>query len=210
MTRISQSADQMERLLSDLLEYSKISQADLQLEAVNLQVVVREALALAETDIRTHNAEITLADSFPTVLAHPATVTLLVQNLISNGIKFSAPNTQPKINISAEQLRADARGGNQIAQTEAVASSRVEPRNSGFVRLWVSDNGIGIPAEEIQKLFVPFQRLNSPRLYPGTGLGLAIVRKGAERMGGRVGVESKPGKGSRFWIELRSAAETTK
>jgi signal transduction histidine kinase len=69
--------------------------------------------------------------------------------------------------------------------------------------VWVEDNGIGIPEEEQVNLFQMFQRMNNAASYPGTGLGLAIVRRAAERMGGSVGVESTPGKGSRFWIELK-------
>jgi signal transduction histidine kinase len=70
----------------------------------------------------------------------------------------------------------------------------------------VRDNGIGIAPEQLPKLFNPFQRLHAKHEYAGTGLGLAIVRKGAERMGGRAGVESEPGKGSVFWIELCSVS----
>lgn len=69
----------------------------------------------------------------------------------------------------------------------------------------MEDNSIGIAPEDQQKVFGAFQRLHGKGAYPGTGLGLAIVRKGAERMGGRVGLESELGKGSRFWVELRSA-----
>ena len=69
----------------------------------------------------------------------------------------------------------------------------------------MQDNGIGIAPEHLEKIFAPFQRLHGKQTYPGTGLGLAIVRKGAERMGGGAGVESEPGKGSRFWIDLMAA-----
>jgi signal transduction histidine kinase len=70
------------------------------------------------------------------------------------------------------------------------------------VRIWVEDNGIGIAPEHQGRIFGLFERLHSGGAYSGTGVGLAIVRKGAERMGGRVGVDSKVGKGSRFWVEL--------
>jgi signal transduction histidine kinase len=74
-----------------------------------------------------------------------------------------------------------------------------------MVRLWVEDNGIGIAPENLERIFGAFARLHGKQDYPGTGLGLTIVRKGAERMGGRAGVESELGKGSRFWVELRRA-----
>jgi len=73
------------------------------------------------------------------------------------------------------------------------------------VRLWVEDNGIGIAPAHQRQIFGLFQRLHTRDKYSGTGVGLAIVRKGAERMGGCVGVESQPGEGSRFWLELPTA-----
>ncbi|HMJ90988.1 MAG TPA: HAMP domain-containing sensor histidine kinase, partial [Candidatus Acidoferrum sp.] len=69
------------------------------------------------------------------------------------------------------------------------------------VRVWVEDNGIGIPPEQREKIFGLFQRLHGPE-YAGTGVGLAIVKRATERMGGKVGFESEVGKGSRFWVEL--------
>ncbi len=69
-------------------------------------------------------------------------------------------------------------------------------------RVWVEDNGIGIRKELQDRIFGLFQRLHSQDEYPGTGLGLAIVRKAVERMGGQTGVNSEPGRGSRFWVEL--------
>jgi signal transduction histidine kinase len=70
------------------------------------------------------------------------------------------------------------------------------------VRICIKDNGIGIPAEAQNRIFGIFQRLHSQKTYEGTGIGLAIVKKAAERMGGRIGVESAPGMGSKFWLEL--------
>ena len=70
------------------------------------------------------------------------------------------------------------------------------------MRLWVEDNGTGIPAEAKDRMFMMFQRFHRSAEYEGTGIGLAIVRKAVERMGGKVGVESEPGRGSRFWLLL--------
>jgi signal transduction histidine kinase len=72
-----------------------------------------------------------------------------------------------------------------------------------MVRIWVVDNGIGIAFEHRERIFRVFERLHSAEEYPGTGIGLAIVRKAVERMGGKVGVDSTMGQGSRFWIELQ-------
>lgn len=178
LARVVDSAGQMERLLNDLLEYSKISQAELKLEPVDLNKAVRQALELLEGDIKTKDAIVRVVDGLPVVTGHVATVVLLVNNFVSNALKFMAPGKRPEIQISAEQT-------------------------GSLVRLCVQDNGIGIAPEHLGKIFEAFQRLYGKGTYPGTGLGLAIVRKGVERMGGRVGVESEPGKGSRFWVEFR-------
>lgn len=74
---------------------------------------------------------------------------------------------------------------------------------SRFVRIWVEDKGIGIPKQAQGRVFDMFYRSNNT--CEGTGIGLALVRKVAQRMGGRVGVESEEGKGTRFWLELRAA-----
>jgi signal transduction histidine kinase len=76
--------------------------------------------------------------------------------------------------------------------------------NHKFVRVWVEDNGIGIPPEHRERIFGLFQRLHRPEHYAGTGVGLAIVKRAAERMGGATGVESVINNGSRFWIDLPS------
>ena len=82
--------------------------------------------------------------------------------------------------------------------------------NKSTARLWIEDNGIGIASEHHERIFRIFERLDDSDAYSGTGIGLAIVSKGAERMGGRVGVESKAGEGSRFWLELPRGSESAK
>jgi signal transduction histidine kinase len=103
----------------------------------------------------------------------------VVANLVSNAVKFVARGTQPKVRIWTE------------------------PKGE-YVRLWLQDNGIGIPQAEQQRIFDLFARLHSNAVYEGTGIGLAVVQRAVHRMGGNVGVESQDGKGSRFWVELKS------
>lgn len=190
LERISSSAGQMDRLLSDLLDYSKISQAELKLGNLSLQEAVRDALALLEADIRAKNAAVTVAGALPEIIGHHATVVLLIHNFVSNALKYVAPGVQPQIRIRAE--------------TRPRATCSSQPATN-FVRLSVQDNGIGIAPTDLGKVFEVFQRLHGRDVYPGTGLGLAIARKAAERMGGCVGVESQLGKGSEFWVELPSS-----
>jgi PAS domain S-box-containing protein len=200
LERINQSAIQMARLLDDLLEYSKMSAAELKLDRVNLRTAVSAALALLDADIRARNALVTVNEPLPDVVGHAATVVLLIHNLVSNALKFMPPGAQPQVCISAETSPHSAINLPTLQPSNPPISSSAE-----FVRLSVQDNGIGIAPEHLGKIFGAFQRLHDKQAYPGTGLGLAIVRKATERMGGRVGVESELGKGSRFWVDLRNA-----
>ena len=111
------------------------------------------------------------------IQADPTLLKIALTNLISNAIKFVPDGVQPEITVSAS-VKQD------------------------LCRIEVHDNGIGISKEDQQRIFLPFVRIYSEREFPGIGLGLPSVRKAVELMGGRVGVDSKPGRGSRFWIEL--------
>jgi signal transduction histidine kinase len=144
-----------------------------------LATVVQGALEDCAVEIRESKARIESSPPWPKVLAHAPTLRQILVNLISNAVKFVGPNPA-RVRLHAETNPA------------------------GTVRIWVEDNGIGILPEFHQRIFEAFQRLHTTS-YAGTGIGLAIVQKGVERMGGRAGVESAPGTGSRFWIELSQA-----
>jgi signal transduction histidine kinase len=178
--RISRSASQMDLLIQDLLSYSRLARADIALETVMLDAAVTQALERVEKDATEHGAEIRVERPLPGVRAHLATLVQVLANLLSNAIKFVRPGEAPRVLVRAEQ-------------------------DGPCVRLWVEDRGIGIQPEHQRKIFGVFERLHGSEAYPGSGIGLAIVKKGTERMGGRVGVESEPGRGSRFWIELARA-----
>jgi PAS domain S-box-containing protein len=177
LRRIIGAAERMDQLIQDLLAYSRLSRDELRLQPVSLGDVVREALRDLEADIRQRAASITVADPLGAVLAHRETLRQVIANLVSNALKFVAPDVAPRVRIES-----DARGDRR--------------------RLWIRDNGIGIDARYHANIFRVFERLHGIETYPGTGIGLAIVRRGTERMDGRVGVESTPGEGTSFWIEL--------
>jgi signal transduction histidine kinase len=106
-----------------------------------------------------------------------------VSNLLSNGAKFVAPGTTPRIEVSAETSPDDS------------------------IRVWFKDNGIGIAPEDQHRIFRLFERIHPVAEYEGTGIGLTIVRKAIERMGAQVGCESALGKGSSFWIQLKKGQD---
>ena len=101
----------------------------------------------------------------------------MFSNLLGNALKFMPNGRKPEVRVRAE-----------IKQDTA--------------RIWVEDNGIGVPADQREKIFGLFQRLHRADQYAGTGVGLAIVKRAVEKMGGKTGLESEPGVGSRFWIDL--------
>jgi len=180
--RIAGAAERMDQLIRDLLTYTKVERAELKLEAVNIARIVARALATLDADIRAHRATVQIEVQVPPVRAEPTLLTQAICNLLSNAIKFTAPGVDPAVRVRAE--RRDRRA-----------------------RVSVTDNGIGIPLAQRERIFQPFERLHGVETYPGTGIGLAIVQKAVERMNGAVGVESQPGMGSHFWIELPLAHE---
>jgi signal transduction histidine kinase len=146
---------------------------------VALELAVERAVVGCDAEIRASGAHIESIPPWPVVMAHAATMQQVLVNLISNAIKFVATDA-PHVRLWAEE------------------------RPGNLIRVWVADNGIGIPAEFHERIFKVFQRLHTTD-YAGTGIGLAIVQKGVERMGGHVGLESAPRTGSRFWFELSQA-----
>ena len=148
------------------------------MKAVDLALVVSDVKHQLESDLQENKVELAVEGVLPAVLGHRATLGQVMGNLVSNAIKFVAPGVRPRVRIRAEE-------------------------SGDFFRLWVEDNGIGVALEHQERIFRIFERLHGVETYPGTGIGLAIVQKGVERLGGRVGLESAPGEGSRFWIELK-------
>lgn len=205
---IGASAQEMSTLLQDLLDYSRLSRTDITLQALDLASVVATGLSQLETELQEKHAQETVEQPLPDVMAHRATLVQVVTNLVANAIKFVAPGVQPQVRVWVQERESRSfsdEGEGEDALPTTYNLQRTTPDNS--VRLWVEDNGIGIEPKHQERIFNVFERLHGAESFPGTGIGLAIVRKGVERMGGRVGVESQLGQGSRFWIELRKAPD---
>ena len=178
--RISDSAVRLNDLLQDLLAFSRLSRADIQVERVDLKPLIFRIRDEMDFQIKECGAKVNVRDFSFIVCGNEAMLSLAITNLLSNAIKFCRPGVPAEINISADE-------------------------RDGWVRICVRDNGIGIEPEHHQQVFGIFNRLHKAGEYPGTGVGLAIVQKAVERMEGRVGVESQKGEGCRFWIELRKS-----
>ena len=181
--RIIKSSKHMNTLIENLLSYSRLSRKEIKLEPVNLTKIIKGVVNQYDVKINEKNAEINITSPLPNVKGHYSTISRIVLNLLINAITFVDDNKKPKINIWSEE-------------------------HNGWIRLYIEDNGIGIAPEYQEKIFKIFERLHGTETYQGTGIGLAIVKKGVERMGGTVGVESTPGKGSKFWVEFKKVEKT--
>jgi PAS domain S-box-containing protein len=212
--QIVNSGQQLEELIQDLLAYSRLSRTDLSMQVLDLESAVAEAIAMVQADAKSRHAQIRVRSPLPAVIAHRVTLVQVIANLLTNAIKF-VEGAAPQVHIWAEEMELpqdgeiDSGTGGELEMgtvgqwehSQLLIASCLLP--IPIIRLWVQDNGIGIAPEHQKRIFRVFERLHGIESYPGTGIGLAIVKKGADRMGGQVGVESQLGQGSRFWIQLR-------
>jgi signal transduction histidine kinase len=176
--KINEAAGRLDQLIQDVLTYGSVESGP-KLQAVQPENLI-EAIIRDHPMLHGKGAEIVVETPLLPVLAHEASLSQCLSNLLINAVKFVARGTQPRVRIWTERI------GSQV-------------------RLWVEDNGIGIEPRHQEQIFGMFQRLHDNCTYGGTGIGLAIAHKAVERMGGMIGVESKPGKGSRFWVQLERA-----
>lgn len=172
-------ARRMQALIDDLLTYSRIGTKAKPMQPIDCMEAVKTATQSLRLAITETGARITY-DNLPTVVADATQLTQLFQNLIANAIKFRR-NCPPEI-----EIRADS--------------------EEGFWHIAVSDNGIGINTEYFGRIFEMFQRLHGSKTYSGNGIGLTICRRIVERHGGRIWVDSVPGKGSVFTFTLPKQA----
>jgi len=169
-------AKRMQRLISDLLAYSRVNSKELDLRPIECEAAVRAAMRNLQSAILEGSASIEW-DSLPCIQGDLGQLTQLFQNLLGNAIKFRRPGEPPRIRISAVDNGAEY----------AVA---------------VMDNGIGIEPRHTTSIFQPFRRLHGSAAFPGSGIGLAICKTVVERNGGRIWAESRQGEGATFRFTL--------
>jgi PAS domain S-box-containing protein len=170
----------MQGLINGLLAYSSVGAAGEDLELIESEAAVKRALSNLEVSIKESGAVVT-QDPLPKVMADRMELGQVFQNLIGNGIKFRG-RQPPRVHISAEK----------------------QPNEWLFS---VRDNGVGIEAEDVDRIFQAFQRVHRDGKYAGSGIGLAICKKIIDRHGGRIWAESQPGKGSKFYFTISMGSE---
>ena len=168
-------ATRMQRLIRDLLEYSRVGAERQSFEETDCELVFQQAMQNLSASIRERHAEVT-HDPLPIVQAGPTHLVQVFQNLIGNALKFRG-DAPPKIHVGARAL----------------------PDGWEFS---VRDNGVGIPGDQLDRIFAIFQRLHGQSEYPGTGIGLAICKRIVGKYGGHIRAESEPGQGATFYFTL--------
>ncbi|MFF3018923.1 ATP-binding protein [Streptomyces sp. NPDC057939] len=174
-------AKRMQVLINDLLAFSRVGRVQDARETVALDSTVDRAMRNLAAAVEEHSAEVTRPDRLPEVLGDPTLLTMLWQNLVANAVKFHSPGLAPQVEISL------------------LDGSAAEP---GFHTFAVTDNGIGIPAEFAEKVFVIFQRLHGRETYGGTGIGLSLCKKIVEHSGGRIWIDTTHTPGTRIMFTL--------
>jgi PAS domain S-box-containing protein len=178
LEQIMRSAVRLDRLIQDVLSYTRILHAPLPMRPVNLDLLVRDILETYPNG-QPVPPQIEIKGTLPVVSGNEALLTQCISNLLSNAVKFVEPGSTAKVEISAHAIDPDS------------------------VRIWVTDSGIGIAPENHARIFGLFERIHPATKYDGTGIGLTIVRKAIERMDAQVGFESELGKGSKFWMQFK-------
>jgi signal transduction histidine kinase len=178
LRRANSSAERMQTLIEDLLRYSRVSTQSRPFSPVDLKRVTDDVLEDLADQV-TRSGAILRIGEMPTINADSPQMRQLLQNLISNAIKFRSEDVAPEVEVE----------------------SKVE---SGWLTITVRDNGIGFDPQYSQRIFRVFERLHGRGTYPGTGIGLALCRKIAERHGGTIVADSVLGEGSIFTVTMQT------
>jgi len=177
------ASNRMRELIQNLLHYSQLSKGEIVEELVDVNELINQALQNLKSSVEASNAEIQVDNQVDVVRGDRVQLVQLIQNLVSNALKFTTAN-KPVIKIRCAL-------------------------EDGHLKCSIADNGIGIEKEDLNKVFEIFRRLHTKKDYPGTGIGLAICKKIVDRHAGRIWPESKPGKGTTFYFTLNEHPKET-
>ena len=177
LTTIRTSTEEMDQLISDLLDYSRLERRELKTDRIELKALVNAVVEQKEREVTGRQIAVAVNVNGGFVHGDVNGLTQALKNYLDNAIKFTKDVATPRIEIGSDET-------------------------SESCRVWVRDNGVGFDMKYKDRIFDIFQRLNRSEEYPGTGIGLAIVRKAMERMGGKAWGESEPGQGATFYLEI--------
>ena len=180
LTTIETGARRLGGIVDELLVLAGVQRQTVRLQRIEMEAVVQEALSRIENLVQKSGAKVELPARWLPAFGHAPWIAEVWTNYLSNAVKYGGE--PPRVQLGSDP-----------------APER------GAVRFWVKDNGAGLTPEQQERLFLQFSRVTETRVK-GHGLGLSIVRRIAEKLGGRAGVESTPGSGSRFWFELPDQA----
>jgi len=167
----------MNKLINDLLDYSRLERATLRLEPIKIKELLKMLKTQFESEISATICAFSIKVPDIEIVADVHGLTIALRNLIDNAIKFSGEQKKPTVEISLKD----------------------KPTNWLLV---IKDNGIGFDMKYKDRIFEIFQQLNLPEDFPGTGIGLAMVQKSMEKLGGKVWAESKLGEGAVFYLKI--------
>lgn len=196
LDRIQGASSRMQRLIEDLLTFSRVSTQGKELQLTNLSDVVVGVVSDLEVAIDDAGATVNV-NKLPVVSSDPSQMRQVLQNLIGNALKFRAEGTAPVVTVSASEISAD----HEDAPDEPLPDG-----STGWVQISVADNGIGFDMKYIDKVFTVFQRLHGRAEYEGSGVGLAVCRRIAERHGGELTAVSALGEGTIFTFTIPAIA----
>jgi PAS domain S-box-containing protein len=180
---LKNAADQGQQLIDDLLGYSRIGRVPVKTERVAMRAMINEVKSFLSLP---SDIDLDVQNNWPVLETDPLLLSQILKNLVANAVKFNT-NASRRVGIGWRQSH-----------------------KNGCIELFVRDNGIGIDPRYQRQIFGIFQRLHTGREYDGTGIGLAVVKKAALELGGAVRVESTPGEGSTFYVELPVKVESNK
>lgn len=187
--RMLTAAERMSTLISDLLAFSRVSTRGKDFAMVELNQVFTNVIGDLEIAIEESGASLHIGE-LPGIMADRSQIEQVILNLLSNALKFKAPDRAPVISVTCS------------ATEQPDVDAILHIQNSEWIRIQIEDNGIGFEQEFAEKIFAPFQRLHGRNAYKGTGIGLAVCRRIIERHNGIIEAIGTPGQGSRFIITL--------